>query len=136
MPLGVKKMRLRSDSAGYQAERLRYCAGGKDERFGVIDFAVASDLTSEFKAAVAQLGSADSHRLSRTVNGQRRETDQEWAEAGFVPNTLSTRKGGPTYRFMAIREPLEQLDLSGKVTDQRSPVTDPGFPPEFDPDRA
>ena len=118
LPEGVKKVRLRSDSAGYQAELLRYCAEGKDERFGVIDFAVASDVTAEFKAAVAQLGEGDWHRLSRTVNGQRRETDQEWAEVCFVPNSLSTRKDGPTYRFLAIREPLKQLDLPG-VDDQR-----------------
>ena len=31
---------LRSDTAGYQRELLRYCAEGGDERFGVIEFAV------------------------------------------------------------------------------------------------
>jgi len=118
LPASVTKVRLRSDSAGYQAELLRYCAEGKDERFGVIDFAVASDVTAEFKAAVAQLGPGDWHRLHRTVDGKRKETDQEWAEVCFVPNSLSTRKGGPTYRFLAIREPLEQLDLPG-IENQR-----------------
>lgn len=113
LPEGVKTARLRSDSAGYQAELLRYCAEGTDERFGVIEFAIASDVTKEFKAAVAQLGPADWHRLHRTTNGKRKETDQEWAEVCFVPNSLSTRKDGPTYRFLAIREPLEQLDLPG-----------------------
>ena len=36
----VEKVMLRSDTAGYQRELLRYCAEGRDERFGVIEFAV------------------------------------------------------------------------------------------------
>jgi hypothetical protein len=118
LPESVKKVRLRSDSAGYQVDLLRYCAEGKDERFGVIDFAIASDVTKEFKAAVAQVGLEEWHTLYRTVNGRQQKTDQEWAEVCFVPNSLSTRKGGPAYRFLAIREPLEQLDLPGVDSSQ------------------
>ena len=40
LPAGVEKVMLRSDTAGYQRELLRYCAEGGDERFGVIEFAV------------------------------------------------------------------------------------------------
>ena len=40
LPAGVEKVMLRSDTAGYQRELLRYCAEGRDERFGVIEFAV------------------------------------------------------------------------------------------------
>ena len=40
LPVGVAKVMLRSDTAGYQQELLRYCAEGRDERFGVIEFAV------------------------------------------------------------------------------------------------
>jgi hypothetical protein len=39
LPEGVKKVKLRSDSAGYQMDLMKYCASGEDERFGVIDFA-------------------------------------------------------------------------------------------------
>ncbi len=48
LPAGVEKM-LRSDTAGYQRELLRYCAEGRDERFGVIEFAVGVDVTTEFR---------------------------------------------------------------------------------------
>ena len=39
LPAGVEKVMLRSDTAGYQRELLRYCAEGRDDRFGVIEFA-------------------------------------------------------------------------------------------------
>ena len=38
LPEGVERVMLRSDTAGYQRELMRYCAEGRDERFGVIDF--------------------------------------------------------------------------------------------------
>ena len=41
LPEGITKVKLRSDSAGYQKELLKFCAEGKDERFGVIDFAIS-----------------------------------------------------------------------------------------------
>ena len=34
LPAGVEQVLLRSDTAGYQWELLRYCAEGRDERFG------------------------------------------------------------------------------------------------------
>jgi Transposase DDE domain group 1 len=40
----VKKVSLRSDTAGYQEELLLYCGEYKDQRFGAIDF--ASTLTA------------------------------------------------------------------------------------------
>ena len=46
---GVNKVMLRSDTAGYQHELLRYCAEGRDERFGVIEFAIGVDVTPAFK---------------------------------------------------------------------------------------
>ena len=44
LPAGVESVMLRSDTAGYQQELLRYCAEGRDERFGVIEFAVGVDV--------------------------------------------------------------------------------------------
>ena len=51
LPAGVESVMLRSDTAGYQQELLRYCADGRDERFGVIEFAVGVDVTAEFRRA-------------------------------------------------------------------------------------
>ncbi|OGR09783.1 MAG: hypothetical protein A2341_28635 [Deltaproteobacteria bacterium RIFOXYB12_FULL_58_9] len=38
---------------------------------------------------------------------------QQWAEVCFVPNWAAAKKSGPTYRFIAIRELLEQDTLPG-----------------------
>jgi len=45
LPDSVKKVSLRSDTAGYQEELLLYCGEGKDPRFGVIEFAIGADVT-------------------------------------------------------------------------------------------
>jgi hypothetical protein len=49
LPKDVENVRLRSDTAGYQHNLLRYCAKGENRRFGVIDFAIGCDVTQEFK---------------------------------------------------------------------------------------
>lgn len=113
LPAGVLKVYLRSDTAGYQQDLLKYCARGESERFGVIEFAVGTDVTMEFKKAVAEVASADWHPLRKEVNGELRETDQEWAEVCFVPQWAGYSKKDPDYRFLAIREPLKQLELPG-----------------------
>lgn len=109
LPRGVKKARFRSDSAAYQKDILQYCAEGKDERFGVIEFAVSADVTPEFKSAAAE---AEKWKpLRRRVNGELVETDREWAEVCFVPSWIGRKKGGAEYRYLAVREPLRQLEL-------------------------
>lgn len=42
LPAGVKKVYLRSDSAGYQHDILEYCADGQNRRFGVIEIAISA----------------------------------------------------------------------------------------------
>ena len=58
LPAGMEKVMLRSDTAGYQRELLRYCAEGRDDRFGVIEFAVGVDVTAEFRRAVSEVSRA------------------------------------------------------------------------------
>ena len=65
LPVGVAKVMLRSDTAGYQQELLRYCAEGRDERFGVIEFAVGVDVTAEFRRAVSEVAEEDWHVLHK-----------------------------------------------------------------------
>jgi len=55
LPDAVKKVRLASDNAGYQHNLLMYCEGGRNERFGRIEFAIGCDVTDEFKAAALQI---------------------------------------------------------------------------------
>ncbi|MBM4431889.1 MAG: IS1380 family transposase [Chloroflexi bacterium] len=113
LPQGVVKVYYRGDTASYQRELLQYCAEGKNERFGVIEFAIGVDVTPEFKWAVAEVEEGDWHPLEREVAGKIMPAGQEWAEVCCVPNWAAHRKDGPTYRFLAIRELLEQAELSG-----------------------
>ena len=66
---GVSKVMMRSDSAGYQKDLLKYCAEGRDERFGVVEFCVGVDVTPEFKAAVKEVGTV---QMARLACGRRR----------------------------------------------------------------
>jgi hypothetical protein len=110
LPEGVERVRLRSDTAGYDHRLLRFCAEG-GARLGVIEFAIGVDVTAAFKAAVAAV--SEWRPLCREVDGRREATGQEWAEVCFVPAWAATKKDGPSYRFLAIREPLEQTELPG-----------------------
>jgi hypothetical protein len=109
LPSGVKTVRLRSDTAGYQHDLLSYCDRGKDgklhERFGRIEFAIGADVPREFKKAVCE---ADEwypiHDKKGRVTGQ-------CAEVCFVPNAECTTKKGQPYRYLAIREAMKQPHL-------------------------
>ena len=103
---------LRSDTAGYQQELLRYCAEGRDRRFGVIGFAVGVDVTREFKEA-ARVAGDEWRELEREDGGGPAKTGQEYAEVNFVPNWIGHSKNSPEYRFIAIREPLRNPPLPG-----------------------
>lgn len=113
LPQGVQKVYLRSDTAAYQQDLLIFCAEGKHERFGVIEFAIGVDVTAEFRKAVAEVEETDWQSLKREVDGRQVETGQEWAEVCFVPAWTAKSKKGPTYRFIAIRELLRQQELPG-----------------------
>ena len=113
LPDGVEKVYLRSDSAGYQHDLLKYCAEGQSERFGVIEFAVGADVTKSFKEAVASVVEGDWHILYREVDGKLYDTGQEWAEVCYVPNWVGLSKKSPDYRYLAIREQIRQMEFPG-----------------------
>ena len=113
IPEAVGKVYLRSDTAGCLVDLLRYCAEGKSRRFGVIEFAVGQDVNAAFRRAVREVVEADWNRLFRVVDGKLVDTGQEYAEVCFVPSRQGTKKHGPVYRYLAIREPLEQQALCG-----------------------
>jgi hypothetical protein len=111
LPASVTKVSLRSDTAGYQEELLLYCGEGKDPRFGVIEFAIGADVTEAFRAAVLATAESEWKPLARMFDGQPQQTDQEYAEVCYVPSWAGHSKKRADYRFLAIREPLRQLDL-------------------------
>jgi len=113
LPLWVKKVRLRSDTAGYQHDLMRWCDLKDNKRFGKIEFGIGADVTPEFRRAVAEVLEEDWQPLYREVNGQMQETGRQWAEVCFVPNKIGHSKKGPAYRYLATREELKQAELPG-----------------------
>ena len=113
LPEGVSKVYLRSDTAGYEHELLRYCEKGQDERFGRIEFAIGVDVTEEFKKAVAEVEESEWKPIYKEIKGERTKMKTEWAEACFVPSAISRSKKDPDYRYLATRELLEQVELPG-----------------------
>ena len=113
LPINVKKVMLRSDTAGYQQELLKYCAKGEDERFGVIEFAVGAMMTPEFRNAVAQTPEEEWQALrSGAEEGMDTEV-QQWAEVDYVPDWTAYSKKDPYYRFLVVREPMRKPPLPG-----------------------
>ena len=114
LPGNVKEVKLRSDTAGYQHDLLKYCETGANERFGRIEFAIGCKVSKSFKIAVAQVPSNEWHPLYKTVNGRRVKTKTEWAEVCFVPDELCHSKNAPEYRYIAKRQLIdEQRTLPG-----------------------
>ena len=109
LPLEVEEVFIRSDSAGYQYELLKYCAEGKNKRFGKIYFAICNDITPEFKRAIDWDEDVEWKPIYKELcNGRKIESGQEWAEVCYVPMELCRSKKSPDYRYIAIREELEQ----------------------------
>ena len=63
LPEGVEKVKLRSDTAGYQHDLLKYCEKGENKRFGRIEFAIGCNVTPAFKTAVAQVPDSEWHPI-------------------------------------------------------------------------
>jgi hypothetical protein len=127
LPQGVEKVYLRSDTAGYQHNLLKYCEFGENPRFGRIGFAIGCDVVDEFKKSVCRESEEDWHPIFKEVieNGEvkLKETGQEWAEVCYVPNEISRSKKGPDYRYLAIREPIRQKVLPGEDMEELSQQT-------------
>jgi hypothetical protein len=117
LPEGVKKVSFRSDSAGYQTELMKYCASGKDERFGVIDFGISCRVADEFKEAVKKVPESEWRLLRREDNKGFR---QEWAEVAYAPSSLSSSKKAPEIRFFATREVFRQRVSGDKLREESS----------------
>ena len=113
LPEGVKNVYLRSDTAGYQHDLLRYCEKTNHTRFGRIEFAIGADVTKEFKKAVAEIEEPEWKPVVKEIEGKRVTTGREWAEVCFVPAAICHSKKDPTYRYLATRELMGQPELPG-----------------------
>jgi hypothetical protein len=113
LPKGVKEVCVRSDTAGYDHELLRYLDRGLNARFGRIKFGISCDVTPEFKKAVTAVPERDWQPILRLnpTSGRYEQTALECAEVCYVPNEASRSKHGTPYRYLATREPMDQPRL-------------------------
>jgi hypothetical protein len=110
IPEGVREVSLRSDSAGYQEDILRYCAEGLNERFGAIEFTISCKVVEGFKQAAKVIPEEGWQPVLKEVikkDGtiELKATGREWAEVSYVPDWSLTSEA--EYRFIAIRERTE-----------------------------
>jgi len=106
LPSDVKQVNLRSDSAGYQEDLIRYCAEGDDSRFGVIPFAIAARVSAGIKKEALSLDEKHWHPIyQEDTEGNKIKTNQEWADICFVPEWAVRSKA--SYRYLAIREAMK-----------------------------
>jgi len=120
LPLSVKVVRVRSDTAGYEHKFLRWLDCVDNKRFGRIEFAISCDVSREFKTAVEAVDKDDWHRVYKDVDGRQVETDRQWAEVCFVPDAIAFSKNAPVYRYLATREALKDRVLPGMESEQMS----------------
>lgn len=121
VPRDVETVYLRSDSAGYTWELLKYMAEQKPWHDRPIYFTVSADVTQAMKDSIREVPCVDWKPLPLIINGKEVESSQEWTELCFVPSKSATSKNSPDYRYIAIREPMaEQLSLEEVPTPQLS----------------
>jgi hypothetical protein len=118
----VEQVQLRSDTAGYQHDLLKYCDSGQDPRFGRIEFAIGCPVSKQFKRAVEEVCEDDWQPMFFEKDGQKIATGRQWAEVCFVPDEIGTSKNGPSYRYLATRQVIEeQCSLAGMDEDKQYP---------------
>lgn len=122
LPEGVNRVRLRSDTAGYQVDLLKFCQDTKHKRFKHIEFGIGCPVNEEFRKAVVATPESAWKRLTVEKGGRTYDTSREWAEICYVPNLLSRSKDALVYRFLATREVIaEQRELPGLETEREYP---------------
>lgn len=113
LPQGVETVYLRSDSAGYQHDLMKYCEMGENKRFGRIGFTISCDMSQELKAEIRKVEDSDWQPIHKIIKGKVQRTGQEWAEVPFVPELSARSKKAPDYRYIVVREKLQDRVLPG-----------------------
>ena len=121
LPESVEDVFLRSDGAGYQIDLMKYCAEGINEKFGKINFSISADINPQFREALGTVKEKEWKTLLKEVDDKIIDTGQEWAEVCYVPSWVSHSKKNPDYRYIAIREPIRQLELPFEETQMKLP---------------
>ena len=100
-PQGEWKVRVRSDSAGYQQEILEHW-----EKRGW-GFAVSARMRPQLKDAIEALPDT----TWKVWNSEKGNVIREWAELPYVPGRSQERKDSQPYRYVAVRVRRRQGEL-------------------------
>ena len=96
LPKTSKPIYLRSDTAGYTHELMKFCEDAEDK----IQFTIGCPVSQEFRKAVKSLPDSAWHPLDKK---------RQYAEVCFVPNAFATTKEHKyEFRYIATREPLRE----------------------------
>ena len=127
LPAGVEEVSVRSDTAAYEIALLHYLHSGGNgrvtdgEQAKPIWFALGVPITKEFKEAADKPSVEWKVMQRKGREGGSGKGGREYAEVGYVSNELARSKKAPEFRFIAIREPLEQPSLPGMEGQQSFP---------------
>jgi hypothetical protein len=103
LPPGQWRVKVRSDSAGYQQDVLDHWQGREWQ------FAVSADMSQGLKHEIEALPEGS----WKVWKEERRGTVREWAEVPFVPARQYERRDSQPYRYVAIRIRCQQGELFG-----------------------
>ena len=101
LPPGPWRVRVRSDSAGYQQECLDHWHNRGWE------FAVSADMSQGLKREIERLPNDAWHLWKIEKDGVKKE----WAEMPYVPTRHYERKDSYPYRYVAVRLRRQQGEL-------------------------
>jgi hypothetical protein len=107
LPVGMERLYVRSDSAGYEHELMNWCRAEKPDRAPII-FAISAKMSDELRRQIERLPASAGQTLE-TKSGVTRA----WAEVEFVPSGGPATKGVKPDRYLAIRLKREQGELFG-----------------------
>jgi hypothetical protein len=102
LPLTVRLVRVRSDSAAYVHEFLDWCRKEIPGRPRV-EFAISADMTEELRRAIQALPEESWKPLRKVTDKGLVVGRKEWAEVEFVPSQPSRKKRMEPDRYLAIR---------------------------------
>jgi len=103
--LGVERLAVRSDSAGYQHRVLDWLRGER------IPFAISADLTAELRQSIVALPESSWRALRQWRGVELVHEDREWAEIVLVPGEGPRARTVMSDRYLVIRARPHQLPL-------------------------
>jgi len=101
LPPGPWRVKIRSDSAGYQQDLLDHWQGREWQ------FAVSADMSQGLKQEIETLP----QEAWKIWKEEKRGMIREWAEVPYIPSRHYEKKDSQPYRYLAVRVRQQQGEL-------------------------